>query len=478
LRYAGETISQHPPPFCGSQPAAANPKEKSMGLTQRRSVLALAGTTVVSLALAACGGGGGGGGGGGTNGAGKTLDVFVGTNTQFPEQIKAWRQDIGNQFKSQTGATVKWEEFASANDEITKIETSVVSGSGPDIYGVGTTMTPTAYATGAFVKLDDAAWQKVGGKSRFLPATLGISGPDANNQIGIPWATRPFVMAYNKDLLKAAGITKPATTWDELGQQAKKLTHGDQYGLAVAYKDNFDPWKFAWGMSIQAGNPLVQGKTAKIDDPTVKKAYQTYFGWLTKDHVVNPAAVGWTNTQALAEFTKGKTGYFALTTPTSLPTLDASPLKGKWAYALLPTVPPGMTSRPANAPAAASILSGDNLVVADYSKNQDLALALIKLMTDDQNAKSYWEKLGQPPTNAAVAQTALSDPKLAPVLEAAKQSVATPFTGAWGSIQLALTNVAVQAIPNLAKGSVPDSQLDSLLADAQKSSQQALDKAK
>jgi multiple sugar transport system substrate-binding protein len=56
--------------------------------------------------------------------------------------------------------------------------------------------------------------------------------------------------------------------------------------------------------------------------------------------------------------------------------------------------------------------------------------------------------------------------------------VATPFTGAWGTIQLALTNVVVQAVPNLAQGSVPDSQLDSLLADAQTKSQQALDKAK
>jgi multiple sugar transport system substrate-binding protein len=452
-----------------------------MRSTTVRSALAVLAATTVTVGLAACGGGGGdsgGSGGGGTNGAGKTIDVYISANTQFPKEFAAWQQDIASQFKTQTGATVKFETFASANDEVTKIETSAVSGSGPDIYGVGTTMTPTAYATGAFTKLDDAAWQKVGGKNKFLPATLGISGPDANNQIGIPWATRPFVMAYNKDLLKAAGITKPATTWDELGQQAKKMTHGDQYGLAVGYKDNFDPWKFAWGMSIQAGNPLVEGKTAKINDPTVKKAYQTYFGWLTKEHAVNPAAVGWNNTQALAEFAKGKTGYFALTTPTSLPTLDASPLKGKWAYALLPTVPPGMTSRPANAPAAASILSGDNLLVADYSKNKDLAFALINLLTNEQNAKTYWEKLGQPPTNAAAAQTVLSDATLAPVLEAAKQSVATPFTGAWGTIQLQLTNVAVQSIPSLSQGSVSDSQLDSLLADAQTKSQQALDKAK
>jgi multiple sugar transport system substrate-binding protein len=194
------------------------------------------------------------------------------------------------------------------------------------VYAVGTTLTPTAYSTGAFVKLGDAEWQKIGGKDKFVPATLGISGPDDKNQVGVPWVSRPFVMAYNTDLLKAAGIAKPATTWDELTQQAKQMTKSGQYGLAVGYKDNFDPWKFVWGMSIQAGNQLVDGKTARLQDPTVKKAYQTYFGWLTTDKVVDPAAIGWSNAQAIAAFAKGKTGYIALTSATAVKALDEGPV--------------------------------------------------------------------------------------------------------------------------------------------------------
>jgi multiple sugar transport system substrate-binding protein len=138
-----------------------------------------------------------------------------------------------------------------------------------------------------------------------------------------------------------------------------------------------------------------------------------------------------------------------------------------------------MTSRPANGVEAASILSGDNLLVADYSKNQDLAFQFVKLVTDEAQAKDYYAKLGQPPANAAAAQAVLaSDPKLVPVLDAAKKSVATPFTGAWGNIQLALTNVVVQSIPGLAKGQVTDAELDALLAKAQKDAQSALDRAK
>ena len=444
-----------------------------MGLRTLRAVVALAATTALTAALAGCGGDDEGG-----SGAGKTLNVLIGANTSYPQEFQAWQKSISDKFKAQTGATVKFETFASANDELTKIQTSVVSGTGPDVYAVGTTMTPTAYSTGAFVKLGDAEWQKIGGKDKFVPATLGISGPDDNNQVGVPWVSRPFVMAYNTELLKAAGISKPATTWDELAQQAKQMTKGDQYGLAVAYKDNFDPWKFAWGMSIQAGNPLVEGKTARIQDPTVFKAFQTYFGWLTTDKVVNPAAIGWTNAQAVAEFAKGKTGYFMLTTPTAVKTLNEGAVKGKWKFALLPTVPPGATSRPANGVEAASILSGDNLLIADYSKNKDLAFQYVKMITDKDAELDYYQKFGNLPANAEALQSLQSDPNLVPVAEAAKKSVATPFTGAWSDIQLALTNVAVQSIPDLAKGSVSDADLDSRLAAAQKTAQSALDRAK
>jgi multiple sugar transport system substrate-binding protein len=448
-----------------------------MSFARMRAVVALAGAALLTAGLAACGGGDDNGGGG-SSGAGKTLHMLIGANTQYPQEFAAWQKSISDKFKAQTGATVEFETFASANDELTKIQTSVVSGTGPDLYAVGTTMTPTAYSTGAFVKLSDDDWQKIGGKDRFVPATLGISGPDDKNQVGIPWVTRPFVMAYNTELLKAAGISKPATTWDELTQQAKQMTKGDQFGLAVAYKDNFDPWKFAWQMSIQAGNPLVQGKTARIQDPAVKKAYQTYFGWLTTDKVVDPAAIGWTNAQAVAAFAKGKTGYFALTTATSINSLDQGAVKGKWKYALLPLVPPGATSRPANGVEAASILSGDNLLVADYSKNKDLAFQLVKLLTEQDVQLDYYKKTGNLPANAAALQTLQSDQKLAPVAEAATKSVATPFTGAWSDIQLALTNVAVQSIPDLSKGSVSDADLDSRLATAQKSAQSSLDRAK
>jgi multiple sugar transport system substrate-binding protein len=447
--------------------------------TTKRSVAVLGSVGLLAVALAACSSSGGGSTGGDTNsGAGKTLNVYIANNAQYPNEQKAWFESTSAKFKAQTGATVQWETFASANDELTKIQTSVVSGQGPDVYSLGTTFTPTAYGTGAFVKLGDKEWSALGGKEKFVPATLGISGPDPNNLVGIPFNSRPFVMAYNKDLLKAAGIDKPASSWDELAAQAKKLTTGGVYGMAIAYKDNFDPWKFAWGMSIQAGNPIIDGKTAKLDDPTTKKAYETYFGWLTKDKVVDPASIGWSNAQALAAFSQGKAAYFPMTTYTSAPTLDKSEIKDKYAYALLPTIPPGATSLPSGGKDAASILSGDNVVVADYSQNKDLAFQFVKLITDPEIQNEYFKIFGNLPVNAQAAAALKSDQKLSVFTEASAKSVATPFTGAWGDTQLALTNVVVQSIPDLSKGSVSDADLTSRLAAAQKSAQSAVDRAK
>lgn len=447
----------------------------------RKNFLVGSGLGALSLALAACSGapeGSTSNSGGAVDGAGKTLTVLFSTKPQYPEEQKAWFAKTAADFKTLTGATVQWETFATANDEMTRIQTSVVAGTGPDVYGLGTTFTPTAYSTGAFVTLGDSEWAKVGGKDKFTPATLGISGPDPDNLIGIPFVSRPFCMAYNTELLAKAGIDKPATTWDEFAEHGEKMTNGDEYGLAIAYKDNFDPWKFIWGMSIQNGNPIIDGKNVRMDDPSVISAYEAYFGWITKNKAVDPASVGWGNAQAVAAFADGKAGYLPMTSPLSIPTLDNSSVKGKYQYALLPMIPPGETARPADGVEAASILSGDNLVVADYSENKDLAFAFIKMITDADAQSEYYKTFGEIPTNAEASKALASDPLVAPALDAASKSVATPFSGAWGDVQLALTNVAVQTIPDLAAGSVSDATLVSRIQEGQTKAQAALDRAK
>ena len=444
--------------------------------TGRRRTRALVGAAVVAVAaltLQGCAI---------VNGSGddpNTLRVMMGADTTYPKERKQWQQETAAEFERTTGARIQWETYSSAQEELTAIQTSVISGQGPDVYAIGTTFTPTAYATGAFVEMGSKEWRAVGGKDQFDAASLGISGPSASKQIGIPFASRPFVMAVNKDLLAQAGITDLPTTWDELTADAKATTRDGHFGMAIAYADGFDPWKFVWGMAQNAGNTIVDGSKAEISADAVENAYRTYFDRVTKDGVVDEAAIGWNNAQALAQFADGKAAFFPMTTTTSLNTLKGSAVDGKYEYALLPTVPPGATERPADGIEAASILSGDNLVVADYGKKQDLSFDFVKQVSSPAAQERYFELFGQLPTNTQAAQTiAQENPDLAPIVQAGKLSKPTAFTGAWSDIQLSLVDVVAQSIPSLKSGEVTDDQLRKRLDAAQRDAQATLDRQK
>jgi multiple sugar transport system substrate-binding protein len=416
------------------------------------------------------------------NGSGddpNTLRVMMGADTTYPTERKQWQQDTAAEFKRTTGADIQWETYSSGQEELTAIQTSVISGQGPDVYAIGTTFTPTAYATGAFVQMGEQQWDAVGGKDQFDPASFGISGPSASKQIGIPFASRPFVMAVNTDLLAQAGITEMPTTWDQLTADAKATTTGDRHGLAIAYADGFDPWKFIWGMSENAGNTIVDGSKAELDADAVQNAYRTYFDWVTKDGVVDKAAIGWNNAQALAQFTDGRAAFFPMTTTTAINSFKGTKVDGKYEFALLPTVPPGDTERPSDGIEAASILSGDNFVVADYGTKQDLSFRFIKQLSTKKAQLEYYDLFGNLPTNVdAAAALAAENPQLKPIIDAGRLSKPTAFTGAWSDIQLALVDVVVQSIPSLKRGEVTDDQLRKRLQDAQREAQATLDRQK
>lgn len=454
-------------------------------MTSRRAFLALGGAAAAGAALSGCStstSGSGGATGGSTasagGGGGKPLSVYVSQQASFPQEQKAWFARVQKTFQAQTGRGITYETYASATEEQQRIQTSVVSGTGPDVYEIGTTFTPTAFATKSFVQLDDAGWSAVGGKDRFTPATLAMSGPSPDQQIAVPFTSIPFVLAYNTAMFAKAGIAGPPTTWDELVADAKKLTTGGVHGLGMSYKDGFDPWKFVWMFSNQYGNPLVKGADVTLDDPRVLRAYQAYFGLLTRDHVVPPKAINWASADNTAAFAAGQVAMIVMTSSQVLPTLAKSALESSFALAPIPTVPPGETALPAGGVPATTIVSGQNLVVASYSKDRDLALAYVALVTSDAEQQHFSEVFGVLPTNAKAAATiAAGNKNFTPVLAAGRTARPTPFTGAWSQVQLGLTNIVVQSLPALSSGSVPDSAVTDQLKSLQATAQTAVTKA-
>ena len=233
-------------------------------------------------------------------------------------------------------------------------------------------------------------------------------------------------------------------------------------------------------MTAQQGGSFISDdlKTAQLNSPEVEKAVTGYFDLLTKNKIADPASVGWKNADALAAFGSGKAAMLPMTTAQAIPSLDKTGVKGKYAFAPLPTVAPGQSQRPANGKPAASIVSGDNIAIASYTKNKDLALAFVDLLTSTDQQLTNYKAFGNLPTNAeAMKQLSAQDKQLAPFLDIESKSTPTAFTGAWAEIQTGVQNVVVQSQPGLAAGRYDPAAVRDLLGKANATAQSALTRA-
>ncbi len=421
---------------------------------------------LLTLVLAACGGGSGAGGG-----ANQTLHVLIGANTTYPTQQRQWMQQIGDEFHKTTGSTVAWDTYSSSNEEQTKLQTSIVSGSGPDIFSLGTTFVPTAQATKGFTTLTDQDWKSVGGKDRFFKQQLTMSGSAPDQLIAVPWVMRPFAMAYNKDLFQKAGITSPPTTWTAFVQDAKKISDpgAGVYGAEIDPSDSFDPWKIWWMFAEQmGGNFLSQDlKTAQLNTPEAVNAVRFWFDWATTYKIADPNAMAWKAPDAVRAFGSGKVGMLIMITTTITPTLNKSALAGKYAFAPMPTVPYGMQQRPANGVPASTIVSGDMLAVADYSNAKDLAFKFINLVTDYQHQLQWTKTFGDLPVNVQAANyLASQDQRTAAFIQAEQGATPTPFSGAWGPLEVSLAGVSSKLANEVATNRYDSSHIKPLLDQA------------
>jgi multiple sugar transport system substrate-binding protein len=380
-------------------------------------------------------------------------------------------QQISNEFHKTTGANIAWDTYSSSSEEQTKLQTSIVSGSGPDIFSLGTTFVPTAQATKGFTVLTDQDWKLVGGKDRYFKQQLTMSGSSPDQLIAVPWVMRPFTMVYNKELFQKAGITSPPTTWTEFVQDAKKITNPSAgiYGAAVDPSDTYDPWKIWWMFAEQMGGNFLSTdlKTAQLNSPQAVDAARFWFDWPTTYKIADPSSMSWKAGDITRVFDSGKVGMYIMVTTTIIPTLKGSAVAGKYAFAPMPTIPYGMSQRPPNGQPAATIVSGDMLAVADYSNVKDLAFKFINLVTDSQHQLQWTKTFGDLPVNVAAANSLASqDPQTAAFVQAEQGATPTPFSGAWGPLEVALAGVSSKLANEVATNHYDPSHIKPLLDQA------------
>jgi sn-glycerol 3-phosphate transport system substrate-binding protein len=133
----------------------------------------------------------------------------------------------------------------------------------------------------------------------FYPAFL------ANSQMGghtwsIPFQRSTLVLYYNKDLFQQTGLAGPPQTWDELVQDAQKLTQKDSSGNVSRYGVGFPSsgtayWEFQ-ALAIEAGQNVFDnnaGNKVLFNSPASVQSLQFMIDLNKKYDVSPPGAVNW-----------------------------------------------------------------------------------------------------------------------------------------------------------------------------------------
>jgi multiple sugar transport system substrate-binding protein len=429
------------------------------GAKGRHRTLAIGALAAAAAAAAAgCGSSSSGSGGPAASLSGQTLTVY--TQAPYGTQLNNYKEYynyIANLFHKETGSTVQWVYSSSAVSLSQELEQAAASGSGPDVWSIGSSFNGTASSLHDFYTFTASDWNQVGGQSNFVQKQLTMSGPDNSHDIGIPFESIPFVLAYNKALLAKAGITSPPVTWSQFVADAQAIQKADPgvAGAGFSPADPYGPWKPVWSYMEQDGGDFLaaNGTRADLTSPQLQAALRFYFGLEDTWHVVPKADLTWEGSQETAAFLAGKTGMMMDAAYSLAQEAAGTPVADDVAFAPMPNVPYGMSSRPPGGQPAESIVSGNYYDIAKYYKNVPLALKFIQISTSPAAQLEQFKIMGwMPVTKAGIAEVEKAYPATVPFIEAEENSTPTDYTPAWSYIETGVLHVIGQEAQQLATG--------------------------
>jgi multiple sugar transport system substrate-binding protein len=220
--------------------------------------------------------------------------------------------------------------------------------------------------------------KQIGDTGRFLPGALAATGAAGKDPVGVPLYSMAYGLYYNKAMFKAAGISQPPATWEQFVADAKKLTHGGQWGVSVEGAQTPENAHHAFTFSQQQGGSFfdASGKPT-FDTPQNVKAIQQYVNFVGADKIANPSDAEYSNgTEAVQDFANGKAAMLLWqTADASLANYGMKP--GQYGVAPVPFP----ASPPAGSKHVDSIVAGINMSVFSASHHQAAALKFVKFMT-------------------------------------------------------------------------------------------------
>ncbi|MEU9332568.1 sugar ABC transporter substrate-binding protein [Streptomyces sp. NPDC048290] len=371
----------------------------------RRIRAAAIGAVTLSLALAASAcGGGTSTDGGGSGGSPKTLTYWASNQGASIEVDKDVLQPELDKFEEQTGIKVEL-EVVPWSDLLNRILTATTSGQGPDVLNIGNTWSASLQATGALLPWDQAAFDTIGGKDRFVDSALGSTGAQGQDPAAVPLYSMAYALYYNKQMFADAGITEPPATWDQLIADGQKLSGDGKWGLAVEGSNPSENIHHAVVFAKQHGADFftADGTPDFTSDAAVTGVKQ-FVDLMAKDKIVAPGNAEYAQNQSISDFAKGKTAMLLWQSASA--NLKSQGMSED-AYGVAPV--PVQSGAPGTGTGVNSMVMGINLAVFKNTDNLDGATEFVKFMTSDAEQKILNQAYSSiPPVKGAQQDTAFT----------------------------------------------------------------------
>jgi N,N'-diacetylchitobiose transport system substrate-binding protein len=391
--------------------------------------LAAVGITA-SLALTACGGGSSDSSGSSSS-APKTGTIRLWLNgPDTPQNIVDYA--VAEFAKENPGSKVVFER-QQWTGIVPKLTTALSSSSSPDVVEIGNTDAQAFEAAGALkdITADKAA---LGGDD--LVQSLVDSGTYNGKFYGAPYYGGARVVIYRKDLFVKAGITAPPTSTQEFVDDGIKLAQAnsgtkDFSGIYLAGKDWYPMLPFLWDNGGDIATQSGGSWTGRLSSPgsitglNVIKTIMDKASKAPKDGDGTKDYIAFCNNQVGMLMGPGwKVGQIVAKDG------GCPKMAGKIGAFALPGKTPGSL--------APAFLGGSNLAISAKTKNPELALSLLKIMTG-AGYQQQMAAIGLLPAKKSLLTDVKGDASVQAQAKAATNTRFTPESPNWAGIEASST---------------------------------------
>lgn len=316
--------------------------------------------------------------------------------------------------------------YVSREELMKQYTIGAVSGELPDIGMVDSPDMASYISLGVFEDIDEElqAWGEL---DKFYAGPLS-SCMDAKGKLhGLPNNSNCLALLCNMDILNAAGIDNPPTTWDEFYDVCKKTTDtaNSVYGFAMSAIGNeegtfqYVPWLYSSGSDVST-----------LDSDGAAKSLD-FLAQLVTEGLMSKEVVNWGQGDALNAFAAGKAAMLESGT-WQIAQFDSGDveLNCNYEYALLP-----------KDEEYASVIGGENFGVCTGTEAKAECVDFLKYMMTAQNNADWCEAAGKLPVRSDAAELKdfwTSDERYAVFNEAMNYAVARGPHESWPTISEAI----------------------------------------